>query len=260
MKQQGRPFSTSAIVARRVEFRESDLICTLLTAAQGKISALARGARRSRKRFGGSLSLFVIGEASLREPGRGDLFQLEHFDCVEDLGSSLSIDMIKMAHGSYMLEVTRELMPTAQPEPACFSLLCEALRALAALSAPSPCLLRAFELKLLRAVGLEPSLDRCVRCDAPAQPTTELLFNVEQGGLVCANCGPGGWPMDPPTRQAMLELRDVSIKQAHDANHPPAVARQLRELMMLTVRHHLGKDLRSLDFLVQLSGWKQSSH
>src|SRR4051794_31316296 len=67
-----------AIVVRVVDYGEADRVATLLLRAQGKVSALARGARRSRKRYGG-LELFARGEATLRE-GRGELWGLEGFD------------------------------------------------------------------------------------------------------------------------------------------------------------------------------------
>lgn len=241
------------MVARRVDYGEADRICTLLTASLGKVSVLARSARRSRKRFGGALSLFVIGKATVKEPARGDLHLLERFDSIEDLGPGIASDVVKMAHGSYILEVTRELWPAAQPEPECFELVCEALRVLASQQSASPSLLRAFELKLLSAVGLEPSLDRCVRCgsDRLGDP---LVYNVHQGGLICAACGPQGWPMSLEIQGALLRARDMPLDEAAGTSQPQQVARQMRDLMLLTMRHHLGKELRSLEFLIQLSG------
>ncbi len=58
---------TDAIVVRRVAYGEADLIVTLYTRELGKISALARSARRSRKRFGGGLELFNITSLELKK-------------------------------------------------------------------------------------------------------------------------------------------------------------------------------------------------
>ncbi len=49
--------ATEALLLRRVEYGESDLVLTLLTQKVGKVSALARGARKSSKRFGSALEL-----------------------------------------------------------------------------------------------------------------------------------------------------------------------------------------------------------
>jgi len=232
-----------------VDYGEADRICTLLTPDLGKVSALARSARRSRKRYGGALSLFVIGEATLAPPRRGELMLLERFDAVEDLAPAISADVIKVAHGSYVLEVTRELWPPEQPDRPCFDLVCATLRLLAA-RPPSPSLLRAFELRLLAAVGLAPALDRCVRCEGEAFEGG--WFDLGRGGVLCPACGPGGQPLSPEAHRTLQQLAHAPLEQAADLAQG-GVAAETRAVMLATVRHHLGKDLRSLQFLLQLA-------
>lgn len=53
-------FSTQAVVLRSVDYGDSDKIVTLFTSGYGKISAIAKGAKRSMKRFGGTLELFSL--------------------------------------------------------------------------------------------------------------------------------------------------------------------------------------------------------
>jgi DNA repair protein RecO (recombination protein O) len=243
--------TTNALLARAVSYGEADRICTLLTEELGKVSALAKAARRSRRRYGGALSLFVVGRAILRRPRRGELLLLERFEVVEDLSGAVSSDLIKVAHGSYVLEVARELWPAEQPEPDGFRLVRETLRALAA-SQPSPPLLRCFELGILEAVGLAPVLDRCVSCgrDDP----DDGWFDVDHGGAVCRSCGPRGWPLAAEARRTLLRLGTLEPSAAAAAAQPREVARQTREIMLATMRHHIGKDLQSLQFLVQMKG------
>jgi DNA repair protein RecO (recombination protein O) len=241
---------TPALVARFVDYGEADRICTLLARSHGKVSALARGARRSRRRFGGALSLFVVGEATLRPPRHGELYGLERFDAVEDLASRIAEDVIKLGHGSYLLELTRELWPTAQPEPAAFDLLLAALRALAGGPA-APALLRAYELQLLGAVGLAPALDRCVVCGRP--PSGPARVNVARGGVLCQGCG-DGLPLADATHALLRELQRVPLGSAAALPASVEAAREARNLTLLVLRHVLGKELRSVEFLLQLAG------
>jgi DNA repair protein RecO (recombination protein O) len=247
------PLVTAALLARTVDYGESDRICDLLTATVGKVSALARGGRRSRKRFGGALSLFVIGEATLR-PGRGSgrLLTLERFDAREDLASAISGDLVKVAHGSYMLELARELWPPHQPEPDGFELICQALRVLAR-EQPSPSLLRAYELQLLVGAGLDPCLDRCVSCGGQ-RLGDPILFNAHRGGVVCPDCGPRGWPLSPGARSGLISLARMPLAQAAVQRPEREAALQMRDLMLLWVRHQLGRDLKTLQFIEQLRG------
>jgi DNA repair protein RecO (recombination protein O) len=240
---------TPALVARLVDYGEADRVCTLLARSHGKVSALARGARRSRRRFGGALSLFVVGEATLRPPRRGELYGLERFDAVEDLGSHIAEDVVKLGHGSYLLELTRELWPAAQPEPTAFDLLLAALRSLAG-RPPAPALLRAYELQLLGAVGLAPSLDRCVVCGLP--PSGPVRINVARGGVLCAGCG-DGLPLAPATHQLLQQLQRAPLHAAAALPASVEAAREARNVTLLVLRHVLGKDLRSVEFLLKMS-------
>jgi len=243
---------TPALVARKVEYGEADLILTLLTRERGRISALARSARRSRRRFGGALSLFVVGQATLRPPVRGELFGLESFEGLEDLGGPLAADVVKVAHGSYLLELARELWPASQAEPASFELLVQALRALAG-GVASPTLLRAFELQILAAAGLAPSLDRCVRCGGPPSGSGGAVrVDIGAGGVICARCEGGGWPLPGAAHALLLELQRTPMQAAAALAPPAEVARAMRDLNLLLLRHTLGKELRSLEVIAQL--------
>ena len=67
---------TPAVVLKRVPYGEADLVVTLYTRDLGKLSALARSARRSQRRFGGVLDLFTVSEAELKPHRGGDLWTL----------------------------------------------------------------------------------------------------------------------------------------------------------------------------------------
>lgn len=242
--------TTAALVSRSVDYGEADRVLTLLTRDVGKVAALARGARRSRRRFGAALDLFVVGRAALRLGRDGRLATLERFDPTDDYGTSIARDVIKLAHGSYLLELARELWPADQREPELFALVVDGLATLAS-QRPSAGLLRAFELQVLRAVGLVPCLDRCVRCGAAAG-NAALSFSVAEGGVVCSPCGPAGWSLSGAAQQALLALRDRPLLDAA-GGAPAGVQRELRDLMLLVVQHHLGRRPRALDFLIELT-------
>lgn len=245
---------TLGLLARQVDYGEADRICTLLTETAGKVSALAKSARSSRKRFGGALSLFVLGQAELGPPRRGsELRPLDRFEAIEDLAGPLGGDLVKVTHGSYVLELARELWPAEQAEPRLFGLVLDTLRVLAALPA-APSLLRCFELHLLSLLGLAPSFERCVRCDQPiaSDDKRPLAFSVAAGGVTCATCGPQGWPISFEVRRELRNL--AALAPAAAAVHLCAVSlqRDVRDVTMLILRNHLGRDLRSWQFLEQL--------
>ncbi|HEX7488511.1 MAG TPA: DNA repair protein RecO, partial [Anaeromyxobacteraceae bacterium] len=67
----------TGVVLRTVDYGESDRVVTLLTAERGKVSAFARAARASRRRFGGALEHFTLVHAEARERRGAGLLSLE---------------------------------------------------------------------------------------------------------------------------------------------------------------------------------------
>ncbi len=242
--------TTRALVGRSVDYGEADRICTLLTEDLGKISAIAKGARRSRKRFGAALSLFVLGNVSVQRR-RGDLYLLQSIDCLHDLAPKISVDVIGVAHGSYIIELAQELWPAGEVDARLFELVWSALQMLAEKGA-SPSLLRAYELQVLGVTGFVPATEFCAQCGAQVGRASVVDFSVTDGGLICDGCGAGGYPISYAVAEHLRDLRNVPLSQVHDLVIPVAEARELRRLMMMVVRHQLGKDLRSLEFIAQL--------
>lgn len=173
---------------RSVDYRDSDRIVTLLTEDFGKISALARGARRSRRRFGGALQPYVLMRAHFR-PGRGELDHLEKVEVERPFSNILrSLDAIAAAGAA--LAVIRERVPDHEPEPAVFE---AAVALLAGLdrSAPPEEALICLQIRVLDILGFAPTLDRCVHCGKVPEPGRAASFDAARGGIVCRACGGG---------------------------------------------------------------------
>lgn len=249
--------TTEALLARSVDYGEAHRICELLTRSHGRISVLARGARRSRRRFGGALSLFVISRATVKVVSGRELHTLERLECQRDLGGALAGQMAKMAHGSYIVELARELWPVEEPDPPRFELVCLALTTLAEAPA-SPALLRAYELQLLGSFGLAPNLQTCVRCGRK-ELSDPCHFDVAGGGVVCGRCPAPNMPLPGEALAALRLLAQTPLPQAAGAvAHLGAEPRAtMQRLMLAQLRYHLGKDLKSLQFIGSLTAGAQ---
>ena len=250
---------TDAIVVRVVDFGESDRVATLYTRSVGKVSALARGARRSRKRFGGSLELFGAGQATLFERS-GELWRLDGLHSSRGF-PRLGLDIGRVAHGAYVCELLRELVPPHHGDEGLFRLLEEMLGLLDG-GLPSASLLRVFELALLAALGFAPSFDRCVGCDTSAGSAGERV-DPRRGGMVCASCAAGErdavWALDPAVRDALLVAQRCRLPAASELSFAPATADAAREIVQAILHEHLGKTLRSVEFIAKLNGARSTS-
>jgi DNA repair protein RecO (recombination protein O) len=242
---------TPAIVLRTVDYGEADRVVTLLTAEVGKLSALARGARKSVKRFGAALGLFGIGEAVLVDKPNVELAALERFDGARGFPALMN-DVAKVAHGGYACELVRELIPPRQPEVELFELLVTFLTTLEAAPARAETL-RIFELRLLDGLGLRPQLDACVACGSDELGAPGDVLDVRRGGVVCAHCHGHGRPLGDEVRRALVAAQALDLEAAPGFHLAAAVNAGAREALGAIVIDHVGRPLKSLEFIAKLN-------
>lgn len=242
---------TSAIVLRRVAYGEADLVVTLLGLDTGRVSALARAARKSSRRFSGGLEPALAGAVRLRERPGAELLGLEGFDARTGR-PGLAADLAKAAHAAYAVELCDRLCPPRQPEKAVYVWLDEFLSRLDAGSATAE-RLRIFELGLLRALGLGPSLDRCAQCGRDPGGE-EVCWLPRAGGVLCRDCGVGAERMSAGTRRALARLNVASLPEGDTTTLDRTVANACRRAVLALLREHVHGPLRSLDFIEKMSG------
>ncbi len=112
----------TAIVLRTVDYGESDRVVTLLSRERGKVSAFARGARASRKRFGGALEPFTLLTAEVRVRGGSELLGLDSTHVLRGHGG-IRGDLARIACAAYAAELARELVRDHEPHEELFELL-----------------------------------------------------------------------------------------------------------------------------------------
>jgi DNA repair protein RecO (recombination protein O) len=244
--------ATPAILLRRVAYGEADLIVTLLGLDTGRASALARGARKSSRRFPGGLEPGLAGEARLRDRPGAELMAFESFDARGDR-PGLAGDLAKAAHAAYAVELCDRLCPPRQPEKAVFAWLDEFLSRLDKGTATAE-RLRVFELGLLRALGLGPSLGRCAPCGGEELGDADVGWRPEAGGVFCLDCAKAAERMSAGTRQALVKLDSASLADAEALQLDRATAAACRRAVLALLREHVHGPLRSLEFMEKMSG------
>ena len=196
--------TTRAVVLRVVDYRESDRIVTLFTEQHGKVSAIARAARRSQKRFAGGLESLCVVEVTL-DPGRGELETLrEARPVLPCLALLTSLPRIEAAGAG--LELLRATLAERQPEPEVFALTVDFLLALDAGHPPATRLLQ-FQLDVLDLLGFSPELEQCGVCGKVAPEDRVALFRASAGAIVCRACGGGALRLSALTRRVVLAQR-----------------------------------------------------
>ena len=175
---------------RRVEYGESDFVVTLLTDTMGRISALARGARKSVKRFGGALEPMHTLRISYDDRSGAELVVLREAK-LERARPYLVTSLERMQAAGQALNWVRKAAPPRVPEPEVWHALQAFLDQLAdpADSVLPRTRLAATGLRLLAAFGWGIDFERCVSCGKFAQAGQAAAIDAARGGLVCRDCG-----------------------------------------------------------------------
>jgi DNA repair protein RecO (recombination protein O) len=243
--------TTDAIVLHAFDYLETSRILRLATREAGVQSVIARGARRSTKRFGAALDLFASGIAEIHtRPGR-ELQQLTTFD-VTTARPSLGEDLDRFASASMLAELGLRFS-VGDEQGALFGALTDALDALygrRGAMARMSALGHAWH--LVASLGFAPTVDICCVCHEPVPPDEPALFSYPSGGVACARCAmrfTGGRRLPPEARQALRAW--VAGEDAFSADVPAqrAHARLLKEF----ATHHLaeGAELRAFESWVR---------
>ncbi len=174
-----------AFVLRSHPLGESDRILTFLTRSVGKVRGVARGARRSRRRFGSNLELLSRVRLKYFEREGSDLVRVEDAELLESF-YRLQEDPERGAVMACFAEVADAFAREGQEDEAFFRLLHAVLRSVAG-GLTLPWAARYFEIWTLRLHGVLPSIDACAGCGAPlAQRGGRYARRL--GGIVCRNC------------------------------------------------------------------------
>jgi DNA repair protein RecO (recombination protein O) len=177
-----------AIVLRVVEFSETSIIASLFTEQMGKISALAKGARRPKSPFESALDLLAVCRIVFIHKS-SDALDLLTEAKLERQFRSAARDLSRLYSGYYVAELLHDLTDPGDPHPVLFQAANQTLLDLDSGKPVGRAVLR-FELVLLRELGLLPSLQVCVGCGASVEGP-RVAFGMLAGGVLCERCRVG---------------------------------------------------------------------
>jgi DNA repair protein RecO (recombination protein O) len=244
---------TPAIVLRAWSFGESDKIVSFLTEKHGKLSGIAKGAKRSRRRFVNSLEPFSL--VSLRFQDRA------HSNLVFILASDLSLgfkhllnSLDKISFASYLVEITDGLIGEREENGLIFRHLKEGLTYLENHST-SLTFLTAFELKLLKLAGYQPALNGCRLCgrECRDQFGARWYFSSRDGGILCESCSRLRKEICSLSAATLDILRNLQEEEGISSSPPTEVLKEMRSVVVRFIEFHMEREIKSAAFLSRFS-------
>jgi DNA repair protein RecO (recombination protein O) len=267
--------ATQAIVLRRVEYGDFDLVVTLFTPDQGKIAVIAKSAKKSVKRFPGILELFANLEVVIsRGRRKGGLAMLQEAS-LNSAFFHIRESILKTAYASYWSELLNLWLEEGQAQPALYRLLVYALGELDAQRTAPEVLSLMFQLRLLALAGFRPNLEHCslCRCDPTCKLENKVYASLSRGGIVCCDCARvqgrvqgrnqvqetlKTWRLTKGTVKQLRWLESGDPVRARRLKFSSQTLAEGQAFMEAFVPYHLGRTPRSLRFLQHLRRLKAS--
>jgi DNA repair protein RecO (recombination protein O) len=249
-----RLYKTEAIVLRSMDLGEADRVLTVLTPRLGKLRVVAKGVRRTRSRLGGGLEPFSDVQLVLAV---GRTFDVVTQVSITDPHLGLRDDLEATAAAWYVVELADRFCEGSADSHGAFVLLAQAL---AALDAPAGAVAREtlnrwFEMHLLGAMGFRPELAQCLECGAAIAPEGNRYAPAGGGvlGPECAGAEADARPVSPDALKVLRHLQRSELSAVLRLAPRPSVQREVERLLHATVSAILERELRSRDFLEEVS-------
>ena len=229
---------SDAVVLRSMRYGEADRILHVYTPDRGRLSAIAKGVRRSRSRFGGRLEPYFRLQLVLYQ-GRSDLLTVTSAETLDghprlrEHGGALD-------GASRACDAVARLFGVGEPHRGVYHLLANQLALLDA--DPERATLAnalAFRLKLLLAAGFAPQLAACASCGEREQLAG---FSGAAGGVVCAACEASAFALGQDAHDFLVGALGRPLAEAPDAT-PRALA-QAERAIRDTLEYHAHVRLR----------------
>ena len=223
---------SDAIVLRGMDYSETSRIVTLFTRKQGKVSVMAKGARRTKSSFGSTLQPMAYTQVVYYyKPTRTlqMLTESSHVTALHRLHRSLD----KITIGLRVVELVDALMEDEDPQPDVFELLLQSLQALNDADERIGNVWPYMQLRMARILGVAPAIDRE---NVQAVGEDGGIFSLSNGGVYPKSARPSN--ARPAPRAALRAFAifaraelDVVMRMQLDASTRTTVQQLVRDYM-----------------------------
>jgi DNA repair protein RecO (recombination protein O) len=243
----------SAFVIRFIDYGESDRIVTFYTDAFGKLKGIAKGARRSKRRFSNAIEPFSQSRILFSRGRKEGLAIIENCDVIHHY-PSIREDLERTMVASYFIELVDHFTIEGKRSLRVFKLLQDFLELIEQGNAIEE-MVRFFELRLLKISGYDPFLEKCVFCGIPLDEISYPAFSPADGGIRCSECSEKCFdsiPVSAGTLKMLSMGRKIQIDRIHRLAISENSLRESDTILRSFIRHILGKEPNSLRVFNQI--------
>ena len=243
--------STRGIILKVTSHGESDKLVTFYSPDIGRVTSIAKGAHRSKRRFVNKLELFSLLRIAYRPSKNGGLLFLSEAE-LENPFLNLRMGYTRYVTAMLACELIVQFTSEHDPDPIIFELL---LWLLSTIQKKDNQLRTAalFHLRLLSASGYQPQLDDCHKCGRTVNKNRSFALQPAHGALICNRCNSNvqhsGFSLSLQTIKFLQIAQQLNIQQLGRLQLPRKNARETLRVLYLYSQHLLQRDIHSWHFM-----------
>ncbi len=237
---------TPGVCLSKVDFSETSQVLRFFTRHHGKVSCIAKGAKRRRGAFPAPFDILGLYDLVRIEkrPGSLDVVtQAERLRCFPRLAG----DYPRFAAACYAAEFVDGFAPEGMPVEGLYDRLVEVLERLDG-GTPLPDAVFSFEARAIRALGWFPRVRECGVCRGEVR-RPEAYFSVRDGGAVCVECRPRNDPWFPVRRVSLESIARFGEGDMPRESIKKPLVEEIRQIFDACIRYHLDRELKSARFV-----------
>ena len=254
-------YKTPAVILHSLDFAESDKLVTFFTRDFGKLRGIAKGAKRSRKRFGSGLEPLICSAVCFFEKEKASLVRLDHCEIVDPF-PHIHSDMLRLGYAGYLAELISVTAAERERSGELYALL---IGFFELLNQPAfrEEFVRIFELRLLALAGYQPELRSCVVCRREAKDKHRHWFCQSKGGLICSDCVRDSLDhahLSWGTIRTLQRAQTIELEKIRRLFFSAQAREESRRILPHFIEYRIEKPLKSLRLLQQLEGKGGTPH
>ena len=249
-------FVTDAILLRKIEYGDHDFIISFLTESKGKISVIAKNAKKSIQRFSGALDLFSVNNIQCTFPKKkkDGLTILSRTD-LENGFANIRYDVYKTAYASFWVEVMHFWLEENKQQSGLYNLLLFSLDALNQGSLSREVISLFFQIRFMSLSGFFPNIENCDKCKTPVDHIEQkkVWFDFAEGRIMCQNCikkrSKYGMIVSKGTLKQINWIHTSDISRADRIKFSNLAIKEGEMLVEAFIPFYIGREFKSLQFL-----------
>jgi DNA repair protein RecO (recombination protein O) len=252
--------NAQAVLLKRIDYGDYDLIVTLFMPNIGKLTVIAKSAKKSKKRFPGILELFNQLSVVYFQNQRGGLPFLKEAS-LQDAFINIRADIDKTAYASYWVELINLWLEDGHAQDALYYLLQEVLGALDKGEVSFQVLNIYFQMKFLNLAGLQPHLTSCCQCQIQTDCLLpeKVMLSIKDGGIICCDCNRSDssgkkLALSKGTLKQLIWIAERHLPAAKRVRLSINALKESRDFLEAFVPYHVGRIPKSLKFIKRLRG------